>query len=566
MADNRRAVVAWSAAVAAVAATLAGVVASRSTTGLAGNGWFVALLGITLVASAILVVAGLPDLVGWLRERRRQATRVGESESPLVTDRWRHTTDGFQVPAMLQLPQKAFTHRSYMRSAEDALPAIRIGAFVACDPLDPRTPSTSDLRARYMGFLSDPAFAGLIGEVTPGAEAIAWSPLAGNGRMTLEAVLNRADDEPPMASAMLLLPVTGASGYGRQRRGAELVLHIEPRAVDGISAGLADLAGWHNRLTQALAVPGALAEFLRRDAGVAVHGDPQAQFGVWLSTPRAITDLVDIGALKPLPGSWASAEFSGWAVADQDGANPLVTACDLLRQLCDHTLHLDGYEPILASLGTASSALRAGEDAEASPKAATRRRAAKNRTDASRLGGPFRKRLPGMTARPARAIAAATAIVLAVGAGATYVIWHADSSHTRISAAATPSGTITSPRGGATDVKQNKILHASGTAHNLQQDHRLWLFLYVPTAGGGTGLYYPSDSGPQLPADGRWSGAIYIGGTGHPGQRLTLWLAELGPKGIKNLGINTPGPSPGFARLHYASDVTPLFSVTFTTD
>jgi hypothetical protein len=163
------------------------------------------------------------------------------------------------------------------------------------------------------------------------------------------------------------------------------------------------------------------------------------------------------------------------------------------------------------------------------------------------------------------AVASAIVIILAVGTGATYLIWHAKSSSPSVSITNMPSGTIASPESGASNVCANSILRASGTARNIQRGHRLWLFLYVASAGGGTGLYYPADHATQLLAHGRWSGDIYVGGTGQAGEQFRLWLADLGSQGLKKLGINIPGPSPGFTSLHYAPDVATFYSVTFTT-
>lgn len=163
---------------------------------------------------------------------------------------------------------------------------------------------------------------------------------------------------------------------------------------------------------------------------------------------------------------------------------------------------------------------------------------------------------------------AAIIAILAVGGGATYLIWHARPS----AAAKTPApstsgtlpttssvrGTITSPGSGPVDIAPYSTLHASGTARNVERGHSLWLFLHVDC----NGLYYPSDPGSLKLAHGRWSGSVFVGGCG-PG-RFTLWLADLGPQGLAKLGIGIPGQSPGFATLQFAPDVTPLDSVPFT--
>jgi hypothetical protein len=69
MAERRSAVVAWAAGISTVAAALAGIAASRGTP-LLRNAWFISWLVVALVAFVLLLVAGVPDLAGWLRERK----------------------------------------------------------------------------------------------------------------------------------------------------------------------------------------------------------------------------------------------------------------------------------------------------------------------------------------------------------------------------------------------------------------------------------------------------------------------------------------------------------------
>lgn len=79
--------------------------------------------------------------------------------------------------------------------------------------------------------------------------------------------------------------------------------------------------------------------------------NPPAQVGVWLKA-KNITELVDIHGLRPVRGSVISNQFTGWAVADPNGKDPAGTSLDWLTEMCDHTLHLDGYEPVLAAIET----------------------------------------------------------------------------------------------------------------------------------------------------------------------------------------------------------------------
>ena len=75
MAENRCAVAAWSAGVSAVAAAFVAIIASRATTSLSRNAWLVACLVVALIAFAILLAAGVPDIISWLRERKDKPAR-----------------------------------------------------------------------------------------------------------------------------------------------------------------------------------------------------------------------------------------------------------------------------------------------------------------------------------------------------------------------------------------------------------------------------------------------------------------------------------------------------------
>jgi len=187
-----------------------------------------------------------------------------------------------------------------------------------------------------------------------------WRSLAGNGRLMLEAALMAEDQqEAPVASAMLLLPEGGMSRYVTDPNCAELILHIELRTKGEKPALPLGLAEWQDRLTRALAIPGLLAKFVTHDLGLATSDHPQAKVAVILNTPGPMTELVDIGDLKSLPGSPVLNQFMGWAIADPAGKPAAGTARDFMTQLCEHVLRLNGYESVLAAIGTAGEAAAA---------------------------------------------------------------------------------------------------------------------------------------------------------------------------------------------------------------
>jgi TPR repeat protein len=75
--DNRASLIAWSAGVSAVAAAFAGTLASRATTPLSHNRWFIACVVVACAALAILLLMGPALLVSWWRVRQTQARRRG---------------------------------------------------------------------------------------------------------------------------------------------------------------------------------------------------------------------------------------------------------------------------------------------------------------------------------------------------------------------------------------------------------------------------------------------------------------------------------------------------------
>jgi hypothetical protein len=277
----------------------------------------------------------------------------GSKPGPAFTAFWRYTSDGGQAPGLMMMTHKGFSHPGYMRpSSADRPPYVRIGVLVACDPLGP-SPTTSDLRGAFEDFLHGQAVWNLLDGLTYLDDSLGWQRYASNGRIHNEAVLVTSPEqtEAPVASAMLNLNEAGLASYGHDSRYAELVLHVEPRDKDGKPAQAAGFATWYTTLVRALAVPTSFARFLTDDAQVATYEDPPAQLGIELSAYRSLTELIDPGGLQSVPGSWQSNQFLGYVIAGLEGKGPGDMAQQLLTAVCDHALHLDGYESTLAALG-----------------------------------------------------------------------------------------------------------------------------------------------------------------------------------------------------------------------
>jgi hypothetical protein len=286
-----------------------------------------------------------------LREGDAVKNRRGARDELAVTDRWRHTTNGFDVSEMMNIGHISLPPDRLARQERDRPPRLRIGTVVACASLG-SSPPTSELRSRFLDLLSRPPIGDLVVGLTYVPGSGVWQRQAGRGRTYLEAVLAGDDEsEAPAASASLLLPEAGMSGYGADPRFARLVVEVELRDSEGRPAPAMTLPDLHDRFARALAVPAALAGFLTGELGLATSDDPGSQVGILLQTPRAIAEVVDTEGLEPLPGSQQSNQFIGWAIADPGGESAAAVAVEMVRQMCDYALCLDGYEPVLEALG-----------------------------------------------------------------------------------------------------------------------------------------------------------------------------------------------------------------------
>jgi hypothetical protein len=291
------------------------------------------------------------------RPHRRAAADPGAPRTPAVlagpamTHWWRAATDDVST-GLLQLQNNTISHPAYMSRSpqENPPPSVRIGMMVACSPLDPLTPPTSEIRAKLLAFLGQPPLIDLVRSLTDVREGLAWRAWDDNPRFNFGAILSPPDsDEAPVAWARLLVPEKATRRYGRDPRCANLVLYVEPRTRP------ASLVTWYERFAQSLRVPATLVTFLRQQLGLSTSSDPLAEAGVWLRAPQALTELVDIDGFESVPGSPHTNGFMGFAMADPDGQPVADMAGAWLQQMCDSSLHLDDREAVLPNLRTESA-------------------------------------------------------------------------------------------------------------------------------------------------------------------------------------------------------------------
>ena len=231
--------------------------------------------------------------------------------------------------------------------------SIRIAVAIACDELGTDEPTTSRLNDRFDALLNEEGFASIIGCFTSMSPWTAWKSWAGNGRRWLEAVLTGPDDEnesedakAPIGWARLTFPQADGIGALDGSRFAELVLVIEPRTADHHPAPAAALRDWPELFAQALQIPSALNRWLSNDLCLVTIDSPATRWGIWL-IPAA--ELVDVASFQMRPGAHIRPWFIGHAVADLDGRPAEATGQQLVRDMCDSTFHLHGYEEIFAT-------------------------------------------------------------------------------------------------------------------------------------------------------------------------------------------------------------------------
>jgi hypothetical protein len=290
-------------------------------------------------------------------DRRILATKPTESRPRLLPSRWRYTSNGFDLGSVANLSQRSFSHPSHILAYDQKQPAFRVGAFVACDPLSGDDLTADYLRSQMRDALGQSAILGFIARLTRVHVNAQWQSQPGRGRFTLEAdVISPDKPDIPVASALLLMPESGLSAYGRNPDGAELYLHVNlpvKESDDGSGEPVSvSLAEWYQRFTSALALPEILAQFLE-NIGLAVREEPRAKFALQIQgrvvNQLGIEELVNFGDLGVLTPRKHSVQYDAWALADPEGKPAGALAKRFLTDLCE-SVGRTGYDEILARL------------------------------------------------------------------------------------------------------------------------------------------------------------------------------------------------------------------------
>jgi hypothetical protein len=273
---------------------------------------------------------------------------------PAITDRWRLTNTTADAPGMGQLNHQSFDHRAYMRPADQIPPWVRIRAVVACDPLG-ETPGWQELRGRFSGLLAQEPIRGLIHQLTEIPDTAIWRQRGTHRRSWLQADLTVEDESVvPAASAILFLPEQQVQA-GLQPGCAEFILHADfaPRTPVTVSGQLSSRRPpyWRKRFEDSLALPGELADWLKHQLGLETFGEPAAQSGIMLQAVQSITEMVDPSGIRTLSAPYTLNQFTGWAVADTQEKTRQELATQMMLDLSERVLYLDGSVEQMSGTG-----------------------------------------------------------------------------------------------------------------------------------------------------------------------------------------------------------------------
>ncbi len=134
--DNRDRLIALSVALGTLA-----IVSGSVVGGLAGHvlAW---VFGSAALVSLSISLSGKRRVLAWLRARVLWPiqtvtvhTLKPPAPDPVVTDRFRFTTNGMLTPGLAQIDMDGFNHPAYQRPSDSASPYMRIKAQVACSHL-----------------------------------------------------------------------------------------------------------------------------------------------------------------------------------------------------------------------------------------------------------------------------------------------------------------------------------------------------------------------------------------------------------------------------------------------
>jgi hypothetical protein len=338
MAERRTEIMTFTGTLAGIGIAAASLIAAVSKSPLS-DPWFILSVVVAAFGAGAFVMAGFSALPSWVRPTL-EARRPPPSPESLIDNRWLYTTDGVQVQP-LTVAMEVGLPGTGAKLKDDQPPWVRFVATVACSPIS----ADDDPDVHYLCFeslIETALVRSLIESLTAYRGEVMWWRWSATRPGLHEAVLGTYREEiAPVASARLELPTGGSSRYGRDGRCATLILHVEPRAVDGGPAAPQSPDFWDERIQQALWIPAQLARLLA-DLELRPSGDPTAKVGVRLEATRDIAEMVDMTGLHPMWGSIRGRQATGYFIADRNGKSAEQAAAIMRREILLYALKTSG--------------------------------------------------------------------------------------------------------------------------------------------------------------------------------------------------------------------------------
>ena len=347
MGQRRGPVIVWSAGVAAGALAAATLIATGQKNPFA-DPWVIALAVVGGLALALLIVAGIPDLMAWIADgfgasmRSGLANRVRRPRRRPVLEagRWAYTSDAVGAMTAATALEVALTGTNYMWQAEEHPPWTRYVVLLACGTVGPDF-GTREARVRFLFLLSQPPVSELVTSLIGVPAAAAWSKRAAYGPAVFEAVLTSGTDDDALASARLELP-DGSNRYGRDGRYAALIIHVRMGRADTSDAQAVAPAEWDARITRLLQAVPDIVGFIAGQLGLAVTAEPPAQVAVRIESPKDLAQLFDLSGLEALPGGQHMRQANGYfSAAALDGESADRAATRMIRHVLDYAFKID---------------------------------------------------------------------------------------------------------------------------------------------------------------------------------------------------------------------------------
>ena len=349
--ETRRAVVAWSAGIAAAAGAICTLLALDLKTSPWHDVWFVIFFVLALVAFVILFAAGIPDLTTWLsglmsRQAGRHHQEVEASsgerlEVPLkdiFTRRWQYFSNGVNAPTAMTAMDIVLPGTEHLGPLGEQRSLVRFVFLAACSPI---SPDPTGLWPHFRHFLDQPQVEKFVRSLTHCSAGTSWRRYATNRASVINAVLTSDGENDAVASARLELP-DGTSYYGRNQNYATLILHVGLRGPDIRSdAPPVEPAIWRHRLNDVLQIPTIFASFLSCELDLVTSGEPPALVGAKLQAMIDLTELIDISGFQQLPGGSLKRQAIGYFVADHDKGLAWEAASKMVGDVLLYALNVD---------------------------------------------------------------------------------------------------------------------------------------------------------------------------------------------------------------------------------